>query len=293
MATKIQMRRDTAANWTSANPTLASGERGLETDTKKWKVGDGSTAWTSLAYEVFNPMTTTDDIIVGGSSGVPTRKAKGSNDTYFGVDGSGVLGYHATSGLGGGGASADSQFAPTYDGVLAQSFPLVTLAAFLGSAENIRLVSGRLDGVKIPLVEEIDVTNILLLVNQVGVSLTSGQNKLAIFSSSGSKLGETADQSTAWTSTTEPKSAAIVGGPITLTPSGANDFVWVAMLCVHTNTAVGLRGLMTTLLYNAALAAATYRTPVLGGLTGQTSIPSSITVASNTSSNLFPWIGLN
>ena len=50
MAVKIQMRRDTAANWTSANPTLAEGELGLETDTTFYKIGTGSTAWTSLAY---------------------------------------------------------------------------------------------------------------------------------------------------------------------------------------------------------------------------------------------------
>ena len=50
MGVDIQIRRDTAANWTSANPTLASGEIGLETDTGKWKWGDGSTAWSSLAY---------------------------------------------------------------------------------------------------------------------------------------------------------------------------------------------------------------------------------------------------
>ena len=50
MATQIQFRRDTAANWTSANPTLAEGELGLETDTTFYKIGTGSTAWTSLAY---------------------------------------------------------------------------------------------------------------------------------------------------------------------------------------------------------------------------------------------------
>ncbi len=50
MASKIQIRRDTASNWTSANPTLSIGELGLETDTDKFKAGDGSTAWTSLGY---------------------------------------------------------------------------------------------------------------------------------------------------------------------------------------------------------------------------------------------------
>jgi Major tropism determinant N-terminal domain len=50
MAVQIQLRRGTAAQWTSANPTLASGEIGIETDTKKEKVGDGTTAWNSLGY---------------------------------------------------------------------------------------------------------------------------------------------------------------------------------------------------------------------------------------------------
>ena len=50
MAVQIQMRRDVAADWTSANPVLAEGELGLETDTAKWKIGDGATAWTSLGY---------------------------------------------------------------------------------------------------------------------------------------------------------------------------------------------------------------------------------------------------
>lgn len=47
---KIQLRHDTAANWTSVNPVLLEGEVGIETDTKKFKVGDGVTNWTSLAY---------------------------------------------------------------------------------------------------------------------------------------------------------------------------------------------------------------------------------------------------
>ena len=52
MADIIQIRRDTASNWTSANPTLANGELGIETDTSKIKVGDGSTAWSSKTYLV-------------------------------------------------------------------------------------------------------------------------------------------------------------------------------------------------------------------------------------------------
>lgn len=48
---QMQQRRDTAAGWTSADPTLLSGEFGYETDTGKLKIGDGSTAWSSLNYE--------------------------------------------------------------------------------------------------------------------------------------------------------------------------------------------------------------------------------------------------
>ena len=52
MADLIQVRRDTATNWTSVNPTLAQGEIGFETDTKKLKIGNGSSVWNSLAYAV-------------------------------------------------------------------------------------------------------------------------------------------------------------------------------------------------------------------------------------------------
>ena len=50
MPQQIQLRRGTAAAWTSANPVLASGEAGVETDTSKLKFGDGTTAWASLDY---------------------------------------------------------------------------------------------------------------------------------------------------------------------------------------------------------------------------------------------------
>lgn len=46
----LQIRRDTAANWTSKNPILREGEYGLETDTKLIKIGDGSTNWIHLPY---------------------------------------------------------------------------------------------------------------------------------------------------------------------------------------------------------------------------------------------------
>lgn len=50
--TRIQLRHDTSANWTSVNPVLLEGEVGIETDTLKQKVGDGTTAWNSLVYDL-------------------------------------------------------------------------------------------------------------------------------------------------------------------------------------------------------------------------------------------------
>ena len=49
---RMQQRRDTGANWTATNPILAAGEIGVETDTtpQRFKIGNGSAAWSSLAY---------------------------------------------------------------------------------------------------------------------------------------------------------------------------------------------------------------------------------------------------
>ena len=55
MAVNILLRRGTAAEWTASNPTLLEGEVGVETDTKKLKVGDGLTVWASLPYINLTP----------------------------------------------------------------------------------------------------------------------------------------------------------------------------------------------------------------------------------------------
>lgn len=65
MATTIEqilMRRDTSTNWTANNPVLGQGEWGYETDTKLYKIGDGTTAWSTLLYE---PNLTNDITTVG------------------------------------------------------------------------------------------------------------------------------------------------------------------------------------------------------------------------------------
>lgn len=48
--TSIQLRRGTAAQWTTANPVLLEGEFGWETDTGEFKIGNGTSTWTALGY---------------------------------------------------------------------------------------------------------------------------------------------------------------------------------------------------------------------------------------------------
>ena len=83
MATKLQIRRDTAANWTSANPTLSAGEFGFETDTYKLKIGDGSTAWNSLNYydDQFSGLDSADTIHLLGL-GVVKHIIPAGNELY-------------------------------------------------------------------------------------------------------------------------------------------------------------------------------------------------------------------
>ncbi len=55
MVARIQIRRDTSADWTSTNPTLSQGELGYETNTDKFKIGDGATTWNNLGYVIYTP----------------------------------------------------------------------------------------------------------------------------------------------------------------------------------------------------------------------------------------------
>lgn len=89
MAVQIQFRRDSAANWTAANPTLAQGEMGLELDTAKYKIGDGSTAWNSLAYSSLpsnaidtNTINAKGDLLVGTADNTVARLAVGATANF-------------------------------------------------------------------------------------------------------------------------------------------------------------------------------------------------------------------
>ena len=147
MPALIQFRRDTASNWTSNNPTLANGEFAIETDTTKYKIGDGSTAWTSLAYGGLGSIDTAiidakGDLIVGSADNTVARVAAGSNGQVLvadsaqtagikWVDQESIVNWHEAVKLGTAAALPNS---PTY------SNGTSGVGATLTSGSNIRLV---------------------------------------------------------------------------------------------------------------------------------------------------------
>ena len=117
MTSRLQNRRDTAANWTSNNPTLGAGEIGYETDTAKYKIGTGSTAWTSLAYAYTAG--------VQGTTGA--QGASGTNGAQGLTGSQGATGAQGTTGTTGGGiAGFNAQTGTTYTLVAGDVNKLVT-----------------------------------------------------------------------------------------------------------------------------------------------------------------------
>ena len=66
MANKIQLRRDTTANWNNVNPILADGEPGLDITENKVKYGDGANVWANLSYASGGGSASTGDVTFSG-----------------------------------------------------------------------------------------------------------------------------------------------------------------------------------------------------------------------------------
>ena len=85
MATRMQQRRGTASQWTTANPILAAGEIGFESDTNKFKIGDGVNHWEDLGYFL-------DETALGGSfDDYVLLTEKGEPNGVATLDGTGAI----------------------------------------------------------------------------------------------------------------------------------------------------------------------------------------------------------
>lgn len=108
MAVQIQFRRGTAAEWTAANPTLASGEIGFVTDTGQFKIGNGTANWAALTLQNL-PATTMDKAIysakgaitAASAAGVPVTVTVGANNTVLVADSAQTAGIKWASTLSG------------------------------------------------------------------------------------------------------------------------------------------------------------------------------------------------
>lgn len=89
----IQLKRGSASDWTAANPILLQGEPGFETDTGKFKIGDGVTLWAALAYQNLTGPTG-----AAGATGSTGPQGFGLAPTYLGYNTVGGTAETITSG---------------------------------------------------------------------------------------------------------------------------------------------------------------------------------------------------
>jgi hypothetical protein len=85
----IQLKNGTAANWTSANPVLAQGEMGIESDTQRIKVGDGATDWNSLTY--FSAVPSVQSALMTMSSDQTTGLTAGNKILFDTIEGNSLI----------------------------------------------------------------------------------------------------------------------------------------------------------------------------------------------------------
>jgi hypothetical protein len=122
----FRIRRDTAANWASVNPVLELGEPGLETDTRKIKYGDGSTAWNTLAYSAGEEYSVDTDGTLAANSDtrIPSQKAV---KTFVNAAVTGVLKFVG---------STDCSTNPNYPAASKGASYVVTVAGKIGGASG-------------------------------------------------------------------------------------------------------------------------------------------------------------
>lgn len=146
--------------------------------------------------------------------------------------------------------------------------------------------AGVVYGTRVDVRSSISVTNVVVFCTTAGATLTSGQCFAGLYNSAGSRVAVTATQHTAWAST-GVKAMVLASGPFTLSPG----FYWVALVANGTTPPKLGVGSLFSVGVNAGLAAAGTR---FGSqLTGQTSLPASLTPSSWLQDANAPWVALS
>lgn len=84
----VRVRRDNASTWTAANPILKIGEVGYELDTKRLKIGNGSSSWNTLGYVVADAGAHDQSIatIIGLQAGLDSKSNTGHGHLISDID---------------------------------------------------------------------------------------------------------------------------------------------------------------------------------------------------------------
>lgn len=146
-------------------------------------------------------------------------------------------------------------------------------------------VSGTLYLHKIYIPVAATITNILLGVTTAGGTLTAGQNLVGLYDAAGTRVAVSVDQAAAWVSTGSKTCA------LTSTYAAAAGVFWVGVLSVGTTPITAATSPGFRAAYEAGVTGATLRHGA--NAAGQTSMPASVTLASNASTGDSMWVGLS
>ena len=165
MATKIQIRRDSAASWTSNNPILSAGEIGFESDSYKFKIGDGSSNWNDIQYfssgstSVF---TAGETLTTGDALYLKASDSKVYKADYLSITTANVIGFAKSS------ASVDNDIEIQTGGVLIGFSGLIKNERYYLGANGAIILNSNLsfNKVKTPLGIAIDIDTLLIQINE-------------------------------------------------------------------------------------------------------------------------------
>ena len=234
--TLIQIRRGLSTLWTSTNPTLNSGEWGYETDTGRYKIGDGITVWTSLDYSAITP----DSYIAGSGIGLNTgslgstltvsvtgipsslvtdfNTAVNSLITSASIDIETIQDIIGNSGVAGGfGTSASYNDTTGYTTIAATGLTLrvvsgsgISVSSSSENNNNIYTVS-----LSDPTIQAADVTDFASAVSGLLPSISSGTNTNVVFSGNNYTINVTGVSLTGhthtWSNITDASAIATTG----------------------------------------------------------------------------------
>ena len=180
------------------------------------------------------------------------------------------------------GTHSFNTFTAADHGLLAWNFDAAAIGSSTAVLTNTTLYLSRVN-----VRYAMSVFNVGIQVSAAGTSLTTGQNFAALFASTGTRVGVTADQTTNW-ATAQYWSMPLTSGPFSL----STGYYWVGVVVngTGTNPQLARGGNGQAAAVNAGLTAATARAATA---TGGTSMPSSITPSSSTLTNNLFWCTLS